>query len=169
MDTAFLPYPTILVGIGLQLRSIQICVFQIYIFLCENIPIDVRKYIFDLCFQAVVHKIADRHVTWRGFLIQQPQKADVCLTQFLNHSYGAIAILHKRKQYYLQQLDWIILWAACIAAFLFCNVLIQVNMLHHFVERIYRIRNFNNSFHIHWHFQLDWCNIFLGDMFFHGR
>ena len=32
-------------------------------------------------------------------------------------------------------------------------------MCHDFTERIYRIINFNNSFQIHWSFQLDWCII----------
>ena len=35
------------------------------------------------------------------------------------------------------------------------------------MKRIYRIINFNNSFHIHWQFQLDRCIINVGVMLFH--
>ena len=36
------------------------------------------------------------------------------------------------------------------------------------MKRIYWIIYFNNSFHIHWQFQLDWCIISTGDVLLHS-
>lgn len=62
----------------------------------------------------------------------------------------SLALLHKCKQQSFQKFFALISWTACGFAVLLCKVFFQVNMGHHFIESIYRIIYFNNSFQIHW-------------------
>ena len=60
------------------------------------------------------------------------------LAVFFDLSYRRISVLHERKQYYSQQ-SFLIISRTAWPALLNRQVFIQVNMIHHFTETIYRV------------------------------
>ena len=111
---------------------------QIHLFLLKYVFVDICKYHVDILKHSFIHEIVYRHVAWRRIILQQPHISYVSLAVFFDLSYRRISVLHKRKQYYFQQ-SFLIISRTAWPALLNRQVFIQVNMIHHFTETIYRV------------------------------
>ena len=58
-------------------------------------------------------------------------------------------MLHKRKNYNIQQGNSVIFRTPCLV-FPHHNIFIQVYMIYYLTKNVYRVRNFDNSFQIYW-------------------
>ena len=110
---ALLPHPGIPVRVCRDFCPIYVYMPQIHRFFLKYVRIDIPKDFLYTCLQLMVDEIADRHVAWRFFPVQQPHKPDIRPAQFLYFPCRFISFLHERKQYHLQQCFRAILWPTC--------------------------------------------------------
>ena len=149
----FLPYPGILVGVRLDLRTVYVCMAGIHIFHLENLSRDGLEYILAGAAEFMFDEVPERRIRRSCHSIQKPHIPDIRPAEFLEIPQGSISVLHEGKQDDLQQFFGITSRPAG-PALLTCKNFFQVDPIHDFAETVHRIGNIDLSFNIQWQFQL---------------
>ena len=101
LNTAFLPNPGVLVGVGFDLGAVDVGMFQIHSQFAKHIAVDIVEDFFQTAGKLIVDEIADGHMAGRFFLVQHPDETDIRFAELLDETDGAISKLHKGKQHNL--------------------------------------------------------------------
>src|SRR5574344_181737 len=101
LNTAFLPDPSVLIGVGLNLGTVNISVFQIHVQFAEYVAVDVVEDLLQTAGKLLVNEIADGHMAGRFFLVQHPNESDIRFAKLFDETDRAKSKLHEGKQYNL--------------------------------------------------------------------
>ena len=107
-STGLFPDPTVSMCIGAHFRAIQINMLQIYIFLLENVPIDVIEDLIQRLRQLIINKLHYGGMTGGRHVAKEIEKTDIVTTQFFYMTKRIVSLFHKCEQYKPQQSSSII-------------------------------------------------------------
>ena len=111
-STGLFPDPTVSMCIGAHFRAIQINMLQIYIFLLENVPIDVIEDLIQRLRQLIINKLHYGGMTGGRHVAKEIEKTDIVTTQFFYMTKRIVSLFHKCEQYKPQQSSSIICGSA---------------------------------------------------------